>query len=82
MITSHYNIHTHNLSCKKVGTLGRCFFYNSFMVIKYKKGVHNKVADMLSRPPIQNALIILQNSSMVHESFQEQYANDENFKDI
>ena len=37
---------------------------------------------MLSRPPIKNALIILHNISMVHEIFQEQYSNDENFKDI
>ena len=37
---------------------------------------------MLSRPHVQNALIILQNSSMVHEIFQQQYANDEKFKDI
>lgn len=58
------------------------FLQQFHLVIKYKKGVHNKVADMLSRPPVKNALIILQNSSTVHESFQEQYANDENFKDI
>ena len=58
------------------------FLQQSHLVIKYKKGVHNKVADMLSRPPIKNALIILQNCSMFHKSFQEQYATDENFKDI
>lgn len=58
------------------------FLQQFHLVIKYKKGSHNKVVDMLSRPPIQNAFIILQNSSMVHESFQEQYTNDENFKNI
>ena len=58
------------------------FLQQFHLVIKYKKGSHNKVADILSRPPIQNALIILQNISMVHQSFQEQYANDENFEDI
>lgn len=58
------------------------FLQQFHLVIKYKKGAHNKVADMLSRPPVKNALIILKNSSMVCESFQEQYANDENFKDI
>ena len=51
------------------------------LVIKYKKGIHNKVADMLSRPPI-NASIILQNSSLTHESYIEQYAEDKYFKKV
>ena len=49
------------------------------LVIKYKKGIHNKVADMLSRPPM-NASIVLHNSSLIHESYIEKYAEDKDFK--
>ena len=55
------------------------FLQQFYLVIKYKKGIHNKVADMLSRPPM-NASIILQNSSLTHESYVEQYAEDKDFK--
>ena len=36
---------------------------------------------MLSRPPT-NASIILQNSSLTHESYIEQYAEDKDFKKV
>ena len=36
---------------------------------------------MLSRPPT-NASIILQNSSLTHESYIEQYAGDKDFKNV
>ena len=36
---------------------------------------------MLSRPSL-NASIILQNSSLAHESYIEQYARDSNFMDV
>ena len=39
------------------------FLQQFHLVIKYKKGIHNKVVDRLSRPPM-NASIILQNSSL------------------
>ena len=51
------------------------------LVIKYKKGIHNKVADMLSRPPI-NASIVIQQSLLVPSSYVEQYAKDEYFKEV
>jgi len=51
------------------------------LLIKYKKGTTNKVTDMLSRPSL-NASIILQNSSLAHESYIEQYAEDIDFKDV
>ena len=51
------------------------------LVIKYKKGTSNKVADMLSRPPIV-ASIVLKNASLSHESYIEQYATDDDFKEI
>ncbi len=57
------------------------FLQQFHLVIKYKKGTHNKVADMLSRPPIV-ASIILKNTSLTHDSYIEQYAYDEDFKDV
>ena len=51
------------------------------LVIRYKKGIHNKVADMLSRPLI-NASTLLKHNSMLHESYIEQYAQDIDFKDV
>ena len=57
------------------------FLQQFHLVIKYKKGTSNKVADMLSRPPI-SASIILHNASLSFESYAEQYANDDDFKEI
>ena len=56
--------------------------YNNFIfLIKYKMGIHNKVANMLSRPII-NASTILRHTSLANESFVEQYARDDYFKDV
>ena len=57
------------------------FLQQFHLVIRYKKGIHNKVADMLSRPII-SASILLKNDSIVHESYIEQYASDEDFKEV
>ena len=57
------------------------FLQRFHLVIKYKKGTHNKVADMISRPPIV-ASIILKNTSLTHDSYIEKYAYDEDFKDV
>ena len=57
------------------------FLQQFHLVIKYKKGTSNKVADMLSRPPIV-ASIVLKNASLSHESYIEQYATDDDFKEI
>ena len=57
------------------------FLQQFHLVIKYKKGIRNKVADMLSRPPTK-ASIILHNSSLTHESYIEQYAEDKDFKNV
>ena len=43
------------------------------LVIKYKKGVANKVSDLLSRPSL-NASVVLQNSSLKIEIYLEQYS--------
>ena len=55
------------------------FLQQFHLVIKYKKWIHNKVADMLYRPPT-NASIDIQQSPLVHSSYVEQYAKDEDFK--
>ena len=57
------------------------FLQQFHLVIRYKKGIHNKVVDMLSRPII-NASTILKHNSVVHESYIEQYAQDIDFKDV
>ena len=57
------------------------FLQQFYLVIKYKKGTSNKVVDMLSRPPII-ASIVLKNASLSHEIYIEQYATDDDFKEI
>ena len=57
------------------------FLQQFHFVIKYKKSINNKVADMLYRPSL-NASIILQNSSLAHESYIEQYARDSDFMNV
>jgi len=51
------------------------------LVIKYKKGILNKVSYMFSRPLV-NASTILEHNSLARESFVEQYARDNDFKDV
>jgi hypothetical protein len=55
------------------------FLQKIHLVIKYKKGTSNKVVDILYRPPIVSS-IILNNTSLSHDSYVEKYANDEDFK--
>ena len=43
---------------------------NILLVIKYRKGIHNKVVDMSSRPPT-DASIFIQQISFVHSSYVE-----------
>ena len=57
------------------------FLQQFHLVIRYKKGIHNKVVDTLSRPII-NASTILKHNSVIHESYIEQYAQDTDFKDV
>ena len=53
------------------------FFHQFELVIKNKKVTTNKVADMLL-----TSSLILQNSSLAHESYIEQYVEDTDFKDV
>jgi hypothetical protein len=57
------------------------FLQQFHLVIGYKKGIFNKVADMLSRP-IVSASVILKQSPIMHESYVEQYALDVDFKEV
>jgi len=57
------------------------FLQQFHLVIRYKKGIHNKVVDMLSRPII-NASTILKHNYVLHESYIEQYAQDMDFQAI
>ena len=50
------------------------------LVIKYNKGIHNKVAYVLSRLVI-NAFTILGYNPLAHENYVEQYAKDDDFKE-
>jgi hypothetical protein len=57
------------------------FLQQFHLVIKYKKGTSNKVVDMISRPPI-DASIILNNTSLCHDIYVEQYVIDEDCKEV
>ena len=57
------------------------FLQQFHLVIRYKKGIHNKFVDMLPRPII-NASAILNHNYVLHESYIEQYAQDMDFKDV
>ena len=57
------------------------FLQQFHLVIKYKKGIQNKVVDMVSIPPI-SAFIVIQQSPLVHSSYAEQYTKNEDFKEV
>jgi hypothetical protein len=84
-------IHTNNqlLQCLQAQTKLKqsrhyrwmCFLQQFHLVIKYKNGTSNKVDDMLYIPPIV-ASIILKNTYLSHDICVEQYAIDEDFKEV
>ena len=57
------------------------FLQQFHLVIRYKKGIHNKVVDMLSRPP-STISTILKHNSITHESYIEQCVEDRDFKEV
>ena len=57
------------------------FLQQFHLVIRYKNRIYNKVVDMLSRP-IVNSSIILKHNFVLHESYIEQYAYDNEFRDV
>lgn len=52
------------------------------IVIKYKKGVHNKLVDMLSRPPITTLCfsVFMQVQPSCHDDYADEYMKDPDFK--
>jgi hypothetical protein len=84
-------IHTHHQPLQYLQTQNKLqqslyyrwmgFLQQFHLVIKYKNGTSNKVDEMLYRPPII-ASIILKNASLSHDSYVEQYAIDEYFKEV
>jgi hypothetical protein len=57
------------------------FLQQFHLVIRHKKGIYNKVVDMISRP-IVSASVILKHDSTMHEIYVEQYALDVDFKEV
>ena len=55
------------------------FLQQFHLVIRYNKGIFNKVVDMLSRTII-SASNLLKNYFVVYESYIEQYAHDIDFQ--
>ena len=77
---SHCSNYNHNKNLQQSRNFRWMGFLQQFhLVIRYKKVIYNKVADMLSRP-IVNSAIILKHNSIIHESYIEQYVNDSYFK--
>ena len=54
------------------------FLQNIHLVIRYKKGIYNKIDYMLSRP-IVSATNLLKHNSVLHESYINKYALDNEF---
>lgn len=54
------------------------------LVIKYKKGIHNKLADMLSRPPVAALClsVFMQVQPTFHEEYADWYGNDPDFQKV
>ena len=55
------------------------------MVIKYKKGSTNKLADMLSRPlksKITTLGTLMHMETFTHDAYKEAYIEDEDFKEV
>ena len=57
------------------------FLQQFHLVIRYKKGIYNMVVDIISRP-IVSASIIFKHNSIMHDIYVEQYALDNDFKDV
>eukprot|EP01018_Ginkgo_biloba_P029059 Gb_03191 [translate_table: standard] len=52
------------------------------LVIKYKKGAHNQVADFLSRPPICTLLSVLDTKCSGYTEWRDLYSTDPDFGSI
>jgi len=57
------------------------FLQQFHLVIRYKKGIYYKVANMLSMP-IASASTLLKHTIVLHESYIQKYALDNDFQDV
>ena len=57
------------------------FLQQIHLVIKYKKGVHNKVTDMLSSRVV-NRPLVMKNNSLDYDNYVKQYSKDDDFKEV
>lgn len=57
------------------------FLQQFHLVIKYKKGVQNKVTDLLPKAVV-NALLVMKKTSLALDSYVELFANDDKFKEV
>jgi hypothetical protein len=61
------------------------FLQQFHLVIKYKKGSTNKLADMLSRPPTSKITALgtlMHMDPFTHDAYKEAYTEDEDFKEV
>ena len=58
-----------------------CLLLKFHLIIRYKKGIYNKVSNMLSRPII-SATTLLKHNFVLHEIYVEKYAIDNDFQDV
>ena len=57
------------------------FLQKFHFVVRYKKGIYNKVVDMISRH-IVSETNLLKHNYVLHESYVDQYAFDNDFQDV
>ena len=61
------------------------FLLKFHLIIKYKKGSTNKLADMLSWPPTSNITTLgtlMHMEPFSHDAYKEEYIEDEDFKEV
>ena len=61
------------------------FLEKIHLIIKYKKGITNKLSDILSRTPtskITTLKILIHMEPFSHGAFKEEYVEDEEFKEV
>jgi hypothetical protein len=61
------------------------FLQQFHLVIKYKKGNTNKLADMLSRPPTSNIIsleTLMHLEPFTHDAYIETYLEDEDYEEV
>jgi hypothetical protein len=61
------------------------FLQQFHLVIKYKKGITNRLAYMLSRPPTSNITALgtlMHMGNFTHDAYREAYTQDYDFKEV